>query len=125
MLVQCGHPHNQFAICIGNELNWLHYMDRTTAECFKAACKITRAIGQPSRQFKMKVGLVVEDAAVSNLKAGRHILSDLQSDDDGWLGLSIECQVHKTAGCFKKMFGLVDNAIRGQIHWALSINYGT
>eukprot|EP00959_Pyramimonas_sp_CCMP1952_P404695 8481486-Pyramimonas_sp.AAC.1 len=74
----------------------------------------------------MRVRLVVQDAASSNLKSERCILQERNSSrGDDWIGLQIQCQVRKTAGVFKKVFALVNETISGQINWALSINHGT
>ena len=112
------------SVC-GSTVNWLQFVDRTTAEVLKTAHDSTSAVSEHAKAFKMKVRMAVEDQARSNERKERGIHAARSGDEVPWVRLQLHCQVHMVAGVFKKVFDLVDATIVGQVHFALAMNYSS
>lgn len=106
-------------------LNWVQYLERCTAECLTEAMAQTTAIGPGSQGYKMKVRVCCEDQAKSNEKSAQGLLESRNASGDDWERLHFHCEVHVMARCMSKVLGLVPETISGQIHYALSVNFGT
>lgn len=111
---------------IGSSINWNQYLDRSIAETLCAAHKCTTAVGRASQGFRMKVRLCTEDQAGSNDRKERGLAEERRALGQEVLRLHNACEVHLTASCFKKVLDIsIPESISGQIHFGLSVNFGT
>lgn len=115
----------KFLTIVGSTVNWLQFLQRTTAECLKSASDKTCGVSTGVAPFPLKIRLVVEDQAASNERCERALQEERAAADPSWVRLHFACQVHKTALVFKKCMNLVGPTISGQMHFALVVNFGT
>jgi hypothetical protein len=125
ILIKCPRTGELLSI-YGKSLTWLQWVDRTTGECILESEHQRRALTPSSGAFGLKSRVSTCDGASSNDRAERELLRELKEHSPSWARLAITCEIHKTAGIHSKVFGgLANNSIKGQIHWSLSLNFGT
>ena len=118
------HPGTSQLITIsGSAQTWLQLLDRTTGECLLDAERRRSPLTSKSELFGDKVRLTVHDRAGSNDRCERAWVRSL---GEGWERIALGCEVRQIAGVYTKVFScLVPQAIKGQIHFARSLNFGT
>ena len=107
----------------GSQPTWLQVVDRTTAECLKAAIQDVAPIPHIVHgMFTYKARLPTTDHYAANVRAELSILKDLREKSLAWGLLHLLCDVHKAHTCAARMFLLVKRDVSAIIDLALSTN---
>eukprot|EP00971_Amphidinium_carterae_P046258 910497-Amphidinium_carterae.1 len=107
----------------GATVNALQCMQRGTAEVLAKALQASSAVSESSRHFQVHTRIACTDRASANTRAE---LLVIQERGGLWQSLQHHCEVHKTAGSFKRVFDqLLRPHITGLLHLSLSLRYGS
>ena len=117
------HPGSgRLVVLQGSSLTWLQHLDRTTSECLFGAEVLRSAHTANTSDFGFKVRMSVLDRGGSNDKSEREVLRQRGPE---WTRFPWTCCTHNVANVYTDVFSLVDSCIRGHVHFALSLNFGT
>ena len=97
----------------------LQVLERCTAQCMHQALMQHSVANQVANTFEDKVRTAATDQNSANIVCEKSILCE--NELRGWLGIHNFCDVHTTARVFKRVFGLVQDDIRGLVRHSLSL----
>eukprot|EP00971_Amphidinium_carterae_P345194 6486014-Amphidinium_carterae.5 len=97
-------------------------MSKITADCLLHCLNGLDVVSKHVEKFNLKCRSVCLDKGPSNASAERHMMNNRSQS---WKALSLPCDVHIMATCFKKCFdGLFPEEVSGLIKTSLSVREG-
>lgn len=115
-------PRGDLSMLLCPTTSSLCAMSAGSADCVKATQLRVSGVTAAAVAFQRQARVVCTDKHPSNLAAERDMARGRSGD---WSLLHIECEVHKTSGCYTKTFALLEDNVKGMIHCALSLQSGS
>lgn len=112
---------DRFVSVIGTSLCWIQLLERNTGECMQEAELRRLIIAAHVEEFETKTRLSCFDKAGANARSDNSIVANR---GEGWQRVGNPCEVHICSSNQGWTLRLCERTISGQIHFALSVNFG-